>query len=99
MLFPLQQLARVKAEVRHREEMIKEKQQFLDNEAENNNEQEKKISLAERTAARLRLDFQEAEKQRDQFQSEVQRQTLRNNMRYRAKHLEIIWGAELNTYK
>ena len=67
----LQQLARVRSEVRSREEMIKEKQLFLDNEVENNKEQEKKISLAERAAAKMRLDYQEAEAQRDQFQSEV----------------------------
>lgn len=67
----LQQLARVKAEVRKREETIKEKQQFLDNEIENNAEQEKKISIAERTAARIRSDYQEAETQRVQFQDEV----------------------------
>ena len=67
----LQQLARVKAEVRKREESIKEKQQFLDNEIENNSEQEKKISIAERTAARIRSDYQEAETQRVQFQDEV----------------------------
>ena len=57
--------------MRNREDAIKEKQQFYENEIENNKEQEKKISLAERTAARLRLDCQEAEQQRDQFQSEV----------------------------
>ena len=67
----LQQLARVKAEVRKREETIKEKQQFLDNEIENNSEQEKKISIAERTAARIRSDYQEAETQRVQFHDEV----------------------------
>ena len=38
---------------------------------DNNEEQEKKIAVAERTAARLRLDYQDAEAQRDQFQSEV----------------------------
>ena len=67
----LQQLARVKAEARKREESIKEKQQFLENEIENNQEQEKKISIAERTAARIRAEYQEAETQRVQFQDEV----------------------------
>lgn len=64
-------MARVKAEVRKREESIKEKQQFLDNEIENNKEQEKKISLAERLSAKFRIDYQEAETQRVQFQDEV----------------------------
>ena len=69
--FFFQKLARVKAEVRKREESIKEKQQFLDNEIENNKEQEKKISIAERISAKTRIDFQEAETQRVQFQDEV----------------------------
>ena len=64
-------MANVKGEVRAREEMIKEKQTFLENEMENNQEQEKKISIAERSAAKLRIDYQEADAARDQFQSEV----------------------------
>lgn len=67
----LQQLARVKGEVRKREEAIKEKQQFLENELENNREQEKKISVAERIAAKTRIDLQEAETMRIQFSDEV----------------------------
>ena len=67
----------MKQEVRAREDTITEKQQFLDNELENNKEQEKKISLAERSAAKLRMDYQEQEAQRDQFQSEVR--SLSNN--------------------
>lgn len=66
-----QQLAHVKDEVRQREDTIKEKQQFLDSVIETNREQEKKISLAERSAAKMRLDHQEAEAQMDQFRSEV----------------------------
>ncbi|KAK3603714.1 hypothetical protein CHS0354_023327 [Potamilus streckersoni] len=65
------QLAKVKAEVRKREESIKEKQMFLENEIENNREQEKKISFAERTAAKIRNDYQEADTQRIQFQDEL----------------------------
>ena len=66
-----QQLAKAKTEVRAREETIKEKQQFLDGEIENNREQEKRIAIAERTASKLRIDLQSAEAARDQFQSEV----------------------------
>ena len=66
-----QQLARVKAEVRQKNEMKNEKEQFLSNEKDNNKEQEKKISLAERTAGRVRQEYQEAEAQRDQFHSEL----------------------------
>ena len=48
----------MKVEVRRKEEAIREKQQFLDNEIENNQEQEKKISIAERTSSKLRRDLQ-----------------------------------------
>ncbi|XP_076453930.1 coiled-coil domain-containing protein 39-like [Babylonia areolata] len=65
------QLARVKLEVRKKEEGIREKQQFLDNEMENNQEQEKKISIAERTSSKMRRDLQEAETQRSQFGDEL----------------------------
>ncbi|XP_046349187.1 coiled-coil domain-containing protein 39-like isoform X1 [Haliotis rufescens] len=65
------QLARVKLEVRKREESIKEKQQFLEYEIENNQDQEVKISSAERQSAKQRLDLQEAETQRVQFQDEL----------------------------
>lgn len=57
--------------MRKREEAIKEKKQFLENEIENNKEQEKKISIAERISARTRIDYQEAETQRMQFSDEV----------------------------
>ena len=66
-----QQLSRVKLQVQEKEEMIKEKEKFLEQEVANNQEQEKKIQFAERTAAKMRSDYQEAEAQRDQFQSEV----------------------------
>ncbi|KAK7091050.1 coiled-coil domain-containing protein 39-like [Littorina saxatilis] len=65
------QLARMKVEVRRKEEGIREKQQFLDTEVENNQEQEKKISIAERTSSKLRRDFQESETQRVQFADEL----------------------------
>ena len=64
-------MAKVKTEVRAREEMIKEKQQFLEQEIENNREQEKRIGISERIAAKIRAEYQEAEALRDQFQSEV----------------------------
>ncbi|XP_048746440.2 coiled-coil domain-containing protein 39-like isoform X1 [Ostrea edulis] len=80
-------LARVKAEVRKREESIKEKQQFLDNEIENNKEQEKKISLAERLSAKFRIDYQEAETQRVQFQDELD--ALKRTVDRTATDLEV----------
>lgn len=81
------QLARVKAEVRNREEIIKEKQQFYENAIDNNSEEEKKISLCERTAAKIRLEFQEAEAQRDQFKSELD--ALKRTVDRTASDLEV----------
>ncbi|XP_041355046.1 coiled-coil domain-containing protein 39-like [Gigantopelta aegis] len=65
------QLARVKLDVRRHEDIIKEKRQFLENEIENNTEQEKKISMAERTSAKIRLEFNEADTARIQFHDEL----------------------------
>ena len=56
---------------REKDDVIREKEQFLQQEIDNNYESEKKVDLAERTAAKIRLDFQNAEHQRQQFQSEV----------------------------
>ncbi len=46
-------------------------QQFLENEVANNQEKEKKISIAERQAAKFRLDYQNSENARILFQDEV----------------------------
>lgn len=46
-------------------------QKFLENELDNNQEKEKKVGAAERFAAKLRLEYQDAEKNRIQFQDEV----------------------------
>ena len=61
----------VKDEVRQHEEVIREKQQFYENEIDNNKELEHKIAFSERTAAKLRSDYQGLETERDQFSSEV----------------------------
>ena len=61
----------MKAEVFNNESNVKEKQQFLDNEVENNREQQKKLGATDRAAAKLRLDYRDAETQRIQFQDEV----------------------------
>ena len=53
------------------QEQMKERQQFLDNELNNNKEKEKKISAAERNVAKLRLQYQNEENMRVQFQDEV----------------------------
>ncbi|CAD5118818.1 DgyrCDS7498 [Dimorphilus gyrociliatus] len=65
-------LAVVRNQVRENEETIKEKEQFLENEQNNNEEKDKQIQITERTAARLRLQYQEEELARDQFNSELE---------------------------
>lgn len=51
--------------------MLKDKVQFLANESGNNAEYEKRISIADRQAAKLRLEYQTEENNRDAFQNEV----------------------------
>lgn len=50
---------------------MKEKSEFLDQEKQNNEEVTKKVSMAERQAAKMRLDCQDAETARMQFKDEV----------------------------
>ncbi|XP_064615155.1 coiled-coil domain-containing protein 39-like [Liolophura sinensis] len=90
------QLARVKAEVRKREDMIKERQQFYENEMDNNQEFEKKISVAERTAAKMRQDYTEAETQRVQFSDELE--ALKRTVDRTATDLEVT-RANVNMLK
>lgn len=46
-------------------------QKFLESELANNQEKEKKVGMAERQAAKLRLEYQDSEQIRIQFQDEV----------------------------
>ncbi|KAH9509024.1 Coiled-coil domain-containing protein 39, partial [Bulinus truncatus] len=64
-------LASVKQDIRRHEELIREKKQFLEHELENNSEQEKKISLAERISLRVRNEQQEAEMKKSMFENEL----------------------------
>eukprot|EP00058_Branchiostoma_floridae_P007967 XP_002593455.1 hypothetical protein BRAFLDRAFT_119531 [Branchiostoma floridae] len=82
------ELARVKAEVRGAEDTIKEKQSFLENETENNKEMEKKIGASERLAAKLRLEYQDLETQRIQFQDELE--TLKYTVERTASDLDSM---------
>ncbi|XP_063772396.1 coiled-coil domain-containing protein 39 [Pseudophryne corroboree] len=82
------QLARVKQELRERENIIKEKIQFLNSESENNQEYEKKISIVERRTAKLRLDYQEQETVRGQLQDELD--TLKGTVDRTASELEVM---------
>lgn len=61
----------LRVDVKKNQEVMKEKQQFLEDELNNNKEKEKKISMAERKAAKLRLEYQNLENARMQFQDEV----------------------------
>ncbi|KAF6040654.1 CCDC39 [Bugula neritina] len=65
------ELAKLRLEVNKREETIREKRQFLESQENNNEEMEKKISVAERNAARLRLEYQEADSDRVRFADEL----------------------------
>ncbi|XP_043926116.1 coiled-coil domain-containing protein 39 [Protopterus annectens] len=65
-------LAEVKQQTREREAVIKEKIHFLESETGNNKEYEKKISVAERQAAKLRLDYQDFESNRSRLQDELE---------------------------
>ncbi|KAM4771742.1 coiled-coil domain-containing protein 39 [Rhinophrynus dorsalis] len=81
-------LAQVKQELREKEGIIKEKVQFLNSEIENNKEYEKKISSAERKAAKLRLDNQEQEAIRSRLQDELD--TLKGTVDRTATDLELM---------
>ena len=64
-------LMELRFDVKKTQEVMKERQQFLEDELNNNKEKEKKISTAERKAAKLRLELQNLENARVQFQDEV----------------------------
>ncbi|KAM9039458.1 coiled-coil domain-containing protein 39 isoform 1-T1 [Sarcophilus harrisii] len=81
-------LAKAKQELRSKESMVKEKIKFLENETENNAEYEKKITLADRKALKLRLDFQNCEKNRLQLQEELD--TLKATVTRTSGDLEAI---------
>lgn len=90
-------LAKAKQEVRRHNDIIREKLQFLDNEKENNQEQEKRISVAERTSARLRADQQEMDSQRQQFENELN--TLKRTVDRTAMDLETARSNVANLKK
>ena len=64
-------LMELRVNVKKNQEVMKERQQFLEDELNNNKEKEKKISMTERKAAKLRLEYQNLENARVQFQDEV----------------------------
>lgn len=82
------ELAKIKEEVRKREQTISEKQLFLENEMENNKELEKKIGSQERLAAKMRMQYQEHENNRMQLEDELE--TLKYTVERTATDLEGI---------
>lgn len=82
------ELAQVKTNVRDHQESVKEKQQFLDNEMENNQEQQKQIQATDRQVAKNRLDYQDNETQRIQFRDELE--TLKFTVERTATDLEAM---------
>ncbi|XP_044523713.1 coiled-coil domain-containing protein 39 [Gracilinanus agilis] len=81
-------LATVKQDLRAKENIIKEKIKFLENEVENNAEYEKKITLADRKALKLRLEYQSCDASRAQLQDELD--TLKATVTRTSHDLEAI---------
>ncbi|XP_030431067.1 coiled-coil domain-containing protein 39 [Gopherus evgoodei] len=81
-------LAQVRQEIRKKEDVIKEKIRFLANETGNNVEYEKRISVADRQAAKLRLDYQNQDAYRVQLQDELD--TLKATVDRTASDLESL---------
>ncbi|XP_043348387.1 coiled-coil domain-containing protein 39 isoform X2 [Dermochelys coriacea] len=90
-------LAQVRQEIRKKEDVIKEKIHFLANETGNNVEYEKRISVADRQAAKLRLDYQNQDAYRVQLQDELD--TLKASVDRTASDLESLRTETANLKK
>ncbi len=66
-------MVKIKAEARSVEEQIIEKREFYDNEQRNNNERQLQMSMTERQAAKLRTQYEDAEKNRLLYENEVEK--------------------------
>ncbi|CAI9175428.1 unnamed protein product [Rangifer tarandus platyrhynchus] len=64
-------LARIKQEIREKENLVKEKIKFLESEIGNNTEYEKKISAADRKVLKCRMEYQRHEASRIQLKDEL----------------------------
>ncbi|KAI4579007.1 hypothetical protein MJG53_000881 [Ovis ammon polii x Ovis aries] len=64
-------LARIKQEIREKENLVKEKIKFLESEIGNNTEYEKKISVADRKVIKCRTEYQRHEANRIQLKDEL----------------------------
>ncbi|XP_032081218.1 coiled-coil domain-containing protein 39 [Thamnophis elegans] len=81
-------LAQARRAIRAKESVLKDKVQFLANESGNNAEYEKRISIADRQAAKLRLEYQTEENNRDALQNELD--TLKATVDGTASELESM---------
>ncbi|XP_070609779.1 coiled-coil domain-containing protein 39 isoform X2 [Erythrolamprus reginae] len=81
-------LAQARRAIRAKESVLKDKVQFLANESGNNVEYEKRISIADRLAAKLRLEYQTEENNRDALQNELD--TLKATVDGTASELESM---------
>ena len=61
----------LKQKVSEKEDVIREKQQFLESQVDNNKEQDKKINMAERLCAKTKMALTDAEYQKDQFREQA----------------------------
>lgn len=71
MLNHFQLLAEMKQMIREKNDLIKERKDFMEREIENNKELERKIATAERQAVRLRHQLQEEESKHRRLKDEV----------------------------
>ncbi|XP_054838743.1 coiled-coil domain-containing protein 39 [Eublepharis macularius] len=90
-------LAQARRAIRAKESVLKDKIQFLANESGNNMEYEKRIGVADRQAARLRLDYQKEESNRNQLQDEMD--TLKATVDGTASELELMRSSVANLKK
>ncbi|KAM6443550.1 coiled-coil domain-containing protein 39 isoform 2-T2 [Liasis olivaceus] len=81
-------LAQARRTIRAKESVLKDKVQFLANESGNNMEYEKRISIADRQAAKLRLEYQTEENNRNVLQNELD--TLKATVDGTASELESM---------
>ncbi|ETE64747.1 Coiled-coil domain-containing protein 39, partial [Ophiophagus hannah] len=90
-------LAQARRAIRVKESVLKDKVQFLANESGNNIEFEKRISIADRQAAKLRLEYQTEENNREALQNELD--TLKAIVDGTASELESMRSLVANLKK
>ncbi|XP_027443288.2 coiled-coil domain-containing protein 39 isoform X2 [Zalophus californianus] len=83
-----QALARIKQEIREKENLVKEKIKFLESEIGNNTEYEKKISVATRKLLKCRTEYQRHETNRNQLKDELD--SLKATVNRSSSDLEAI---------